>query len=172
MQKVIKDKEIYFYDDNNNLIMCLDYRIDDFVWYFNTNEVIKINEDMEIYSLIDEFMNEEYIFSDELLKSYKDKNKLIWYSDCYYNPDDEWSIASVSCINIVKKDSCFIIKCTKKLDEIIDRPHKTYGICFSPAGNGKYSKNLNTGLTLQDDFVTCIYQPLLNKNKVLKKQLN
>ena len=43
---------------------------------------------------------------------------------------------------------------------------------FVPAGNGKYSKNLNTGLTLQDDFVTCIYQPLLNKNKVLKKQLN
>ena len=88
-----------------------------------------------------------------------------WQAGYYYNPDDEWSIASVSCINIVKKDSCFIIKCTKKLDEIIDRPHKTYGICFSPAGNGKYSKNLNTGLTLQDDFVTCIYQPLLNKNK-------
>ena len=79
---------------------------------------------------------------------------------------------NINILNIVKKDSCFIIKCTKKLDEIIDRPHKTYGICFSPAGNGKYSKNLNTGLTLQDDFVTCIYQPLLNKNKVLKKQLN
>ena len=58
----------------------------------------------------------------------------------------------------------------KELDEIIDRPHKTYGICFSPAGNGKYSKNLNTGLTLQDDFVTHIYQPLLNRNKVMLKK--
>ena len=52
---------------------------------------------------------------------------------------------------------------------MIDRPYKTYGICFSPAGNGKYSKNLATGLTLQDDFVSHIYQPLLNKNKVLKR---
>lgn len=170
MQKVIKDKEIYFYDDNNNLIMCLDYRRDDFVWYFNTNEVIKITDDMEIYSLIDEFMNEEYIFSDELLKSYKDKNKLIWYSDCYYNPDDEWSVDSVSCLNIERKDNYFKIWCTKKLDERINRTNKIYSIAFAPLMNGVFTRNINTGLTLQDDVVTMIYQPLLkNKTKVLKK---
>ena len=52
---------------------------------------------------------------------------------------------------------------------MIDRQHKSHIICFSPAGNGKYNKNLNTGSTLQDDFVTHIYQPLLDKKKVLKK---
>lgn len=52
---------------------------------------------------------------------------------------------------------------------MLDRPYKTYCISFSPSGNGKYTKNLNTGLTLQDNFVTHIYQPLLNKNKVLKR---
>jgi len=172
MQKMIKDKTIYFYDDENNEIMYIDHSTDECIWYFQSESIINITEDMELYNLLNNFMNNSYVFSDDILLNFKDENNLIWYSDCYYNPDDEWSIASVSCINIVKKDSCFIIKCTKKLDEIIDRPHKTYGICFSPAGNGKYSKNLNTGLTLQDDFVTCIYQPLLNKNKVLKKQLN
>ena len=114
-------------------------------------------------------MNNYYDFGDEILQNYKDSNKLIWHSDCYYNPDDKWSIASVSCLNIERNDNCFKIWCTKKLDEIIDRPYKTYGICFSPAGNGKYSKNLATGLTLQDDFVIHIYQPLLNKNKALKR---
>ena len=170
MQKVIKDKEIYFYDNNNNLIMCLDYRRDDFVWYFNTNEAIKITNDMEIYSLISNFMNEDYIFNDELLKSYKDKNKLVWYSDCYYNPDDIWSVESVSCLNIERKDNYFKIWCTKKLDERINRSNKTYSIAFAPLMNGVFSRNVNTGLTLQDDVVTMIYQPLLiNKAKVLKK---
>ena len=169
MKKIIIDKTIYFYDDNNKEIMYIDYSSDECIWFFHSKSIINVTEDMELYSLLDNFMNNYYEFSDDVLLNYKDKNHLIWYSDCYYNPDDEWSIASVSCLNIERNDFCFRIKCTKKLDEIIDRSHKNFVICFSPAGNGKYSKNLNTALTLQDDFVTHIYQPLLNKNKVLKK---
>ena len=170
MQKVIKGKKIQFYDDNNNLIMYFDHSYDDMAWYFDTNEIIRITEDMELYSLIDNFMNEDYIFNNGVLKNYKDKNKLIWYSDCYYDPDDEWSVESVSCLNIERKDNYFNIWCTKKLDQRIDRIDKTYCIAFAPAGNGVFSRNINTGLTLQDDVVTLIYQPLLkNKTKVLKK---
>jgi len=169
MLKIIKGKTIYFYDDANNEIMYIDHSADECIWYFQSESIINITEDMELYNLLNDFMKNCYHFGDDILPSYKDRNKLIWYSDCYYNPDDEWSIASVSCLNIERKDKSFRIKCTKKIDELIDRTYKSYGICFSPAGNGKYSKNLNTGLTLQDDFVTYIYQPLLNKNKILKK---
>jgi len=170
MNKVIKDKTVYFYDDNNNLIMYIDYSTDELIWYFNTNEVIKITEDMELYSLISNFMNQEYIFNNELLQSYKDKNKLIWYSDCYYNPDDEWSVESVSSLNIERKDNYFNVWCIKKLYERINKKEKTHCIGFSPLMNGVFSRNINTGLTLQDDFSTMIYQPLLkNKTKVLKK---
>ncbi|MDD6879340.1 MAG: hypothetical protein PUD59_03805 [bacterium] len=169
MKKVISNKTIHFYDDKNNEIMYIDHSSDECIWYFYSDTIINVTEDMELYHLLDSFMNNYYDFNDEILPNYKDSNKLIWYSDCYYNPDDEWSIASVSCLNIERNNFCFKIWCTKKLDEMLDRPHKTYGICFSPAGNGKYSKILNTGLTLQDDFVTYIYQPLLNKNKVLKR---
>ena len=28
-------------------------------------------------------------FNDDILFNYKDANQLIWYSDCYYNPDDD-----------------------------------------------------------------------------------
>jgi hypothetical protein len=169
MKKIISDETIHFYDDENNEIMYIDHSTDECIWYFHSDSVINVTADMELYNLLRSFMTNYYDFNDEILLNYKDSNKLIWYSDCYYNPDDKWSIASVSCLNIERNDFCFKIWCTKKIDEMIDRPHKTYGICFSPAGNGKYSKNLNTGLTLQDDFITHIYQPLLTKNKVLKR---
>ena len=169
MKKIVSHKTIHFYDDENNEIMYIDHSTDECIWYFHSDNIINVTADMELYNLLYIFMNNYYDFGDEILQNYKDSNKLIWHSDCYYNPDDKWSIASVSCLNIERNDNCFKIWCTKKLDEMIDRPHKTYGICFSPAGNGKYSKNLATGLTLQDDFVIYIYQPLLNKNKVLKR---
>ena len=169
MKKIVSHKTIHFYDDENNEIMYIDHSTDECIWYFHSDNIINVTADMELYNLLYIFMNNYYDFGDEILQNYKDSNKLIWHSDCYYNPDDKWSIASVSCLNIERNDNCFKIWCTKKIDEIIDRPYKTYGICFSPAGNGKYSKNLATGLTLQDDFVIYIYQPLLNKNKVLKR---
>lgn len=169
MQTVINKKTIYFYDNENREIMYIDYSTDECIWYFYSNDIITITKDMEFYNILNNFMNQDYLFSDELLPNYKDNNKLIWHSDCYYNPDDKWSVSSVSCLNIERNNNEFKIWCTKKLDEIIDRPHKSYGICFSPLGNGKYSKNLNTGLTLQDDFLILVYQPLLNKTKVLKK---
>ena len=169
MKKIVSHKTIHFYDDENNEIMYIDHSTDECIWYFHSDNIINVTADMELYNLLYIFMNNYYDFGDDILQNYKDSNKLIWHSDCYYNPDDKWSIASVSCLNIERNSFGFKIWCTKKLDEMLDRPHKTYGICFSPAGNGKYSKNLNTGLTLQDDFVTCIYQPLLNKSKVLKR---
>lgn len=165
MRKVLRNNKIYFYDDNNFEIMYIDYSTDECIWMFNTSDVIRITPDMEMFSLLDEFMNQEYMFDENVLQDYKDNNKLVWYSDCCYDPDDDWSVASVSCLNIEKKDGNFDVWCTKKIDEIIDRPNKFYGICFSPLGNGKYSKNLNTGLTLQDDFVICVYQQLLAKTK-------
>lgn len=167
MKKIISDKTIYFYDENNNEVMYMDHSIDECIWYFNTDTIINITEDMELYNLINDFMNNVYVFNDDILFNYKDGNRLIWYSDCYYDSCDEWSIASVSCLNIERGENCFKIWCTKKLDEMLERKYKTYGICFSPAGNGRFSKNLDTNLTLQDDFVIQVYQPLLSKNKTL-----
>lgn len=54
------------------------------------------------------------------------------------------------------------------MDEIIDRKNKSHVIGFSPLGNGRYVKNIETGLTLQDDFVQQVYQKLLKNEKVKK----
>ena len=138
MKKIIHNKTIYFYDDNDTEIMYIDHSTDECAWFFNSSDLIKITQDMELYNMLEHFMKQEYVFSDEILKNYKDENRLVWYSDCYYNPDDEWSIDSVSCLNIEYKEGCFNIWCKKTLYEKINTPRTFHCIVFSPAGNGKY----------------------------------
>lgn len=169
MKKVVKGNTIYFYDENEE-IMYMDHSTDECIWFFNSDKVVRVTEEMELYELLNSLMSNDYQFSSSELESYKDNRNLVWYSDCYYNPDDEWSIASVSCLHIRKKDNSIEVWPTKKLDEILERKNKTYGICFSPAGNGKHTKNLVTGATFQDDFITIVYQNLKDKNKILEKK--
>ena len=168
MKKIINGSRIEFYNNElDEIVMYIDYSTDECIWYFSDSNEITITDDMELFEPIKELMSQQYIFNDyEVLRSYMNNNKLVWYSDCYYNQDDEWSRNSVSYLTIYYMDDNFKIKCTKPLDEIIDRGDKSHVIGFSPLGNGKYTKNIKTGLTFQDDFVINVYQKLLKKEKV------
>ena len=169
MDLVVNETKISFYDEDNNEIMYVDYPTDECIWYFCNSDVITITKDMDLFGPLKNIMSQQYEFyNDEVLKSYKDNNSLVWYSDCYYNPDDEWSRNSVSYLTIDYVDGVFKLKCTKPLDEKIDRKVNTHIISFSPLGNGKCAINIKTGLTLQDDFVLMVYQKLLKKGKVKK----
>lgn len=169
MKKIINGSKINFYDNNNNEIMYIDYSTDECIWYFNDNNVITVTEDMELFECLMYLMNQQYTFSNnEILRSFKEDNIIVWYSDCYYNPDDEWSTKSVSYLTIEYVDNVFKLWCVKPLDESIDRKQKFHCICFSPCGNGKYAKNNLSGLTLQDDFVFEVYHKLLKQEKVKK----
>ena len=171
MHKVVNETKVSFFDNSDNEIMYIDYPTDECIWYFNNSEVITITKDMELFELLKALMSQQYeIDKNEILYSYKNNNKMIWYSDCYYNPDDEWSINSVSYLTIEYVNGVYKMKCTKPLDEIIDRKNKSHVIVFSPLGNGRYAKNIETGLTLQDDFVQQVYQKLLKNEKVRKLQ--
>lgn len=170
MKKVILENRICFLDeDTDKVIMYIDYSTDECIWYFNSSDVITITKDMDLFNPLKNLMNNQYVFSNtEVLKSYKFDNKLLWTSDCYYDPDDEYSRNSVSFLMVKYEDDVLKLKCIKPLDEIIDRKNKSHLIVFSPMGNGKYAKNIATGSTLQDDFVIMVYQELLEKNKVRK----
>ena len=85
MKKIVSHKTIYFYDDENNEIMYIDHSTDECIWYFHSDNIINVTADMELYNLLYIFMNNYYDFGDEILPSYKDSNKLICHSDCYYN---------------------------------------------------------------------------------------
>ena len=109
--------------------------------------------------------NNEYV-----IKYCSDDNKLVWYSECQYNPDDECSRDSVSYLTIECIGGILKIKCTKPLDEMISRKNKTHLIGFTPLGNGRFAQNATTGLTLQDEFIINVYQKLLQKGKTRKLQ--
>lgn len=172
MDKIINENKVSF-NINGQERMSMYFLSDEFIWAFNDSEKISITKDMELYSLLEYIMNQSYTFSnDQELKDYKDNNKLIWYSDCYYNPDNDMSKKSVSYLTIERINDNFNIYCTKPLDEVYDRPEKHHIIVFSPAGNGKYSKNDDTGSSLQDDIVQNVYYKLLKKEKILNKKIN
>lgn len=168
MRKIINGSRIEFINvDTNEMVMYIDYPTDECIWYFNNSELITITKDMDLFELLKNIISQQYKFNEnEILKSYKSDNKLIWYSDCYFNPDDEWSRNSVSYLTIEYIDGVFKLKCTKPLDNMIDRKEKSHVIAFSSLGNGKYTKNIESGLTLQDDFVIMVYQKLLKREKV------
>lgn len=167
MHKVVNGSKISFFDNSDNEIMYIDYPTDECIWYFSNSEVVTITKDMDLFELLKTLMLQEYEFDNtEVLHNHKDNNNLVWYSDCYYNPDDEWSIKNVSYLTIEYVDGVFKLKCKKPLDEIIDRKNKLHVIGFSPCGNGRYARNIKTGLTLQDDFVQQVYQKLLKNEKV------
>lgn len=169
MHEVINGSKISFYDNDDNEIMYIDYPTDECIWYFKNSNEISINDDSELFELIKNIMLQQYEFNDyETLKSYKSNSKLVWYSDCYYDPNNDWSRNSVSFLTVEFINNTFKLKCTKPLDNMIDRKNKSHIIVFSPLGNGKYAKNIDTGLTLQDDFVLKVYQKLLKKEKIKK----
>ncbi len=168
MNKVVNDGVVYFKDDNNKDIMSIGFLSDECVWQFFSSDIVSVSKDNELFSLLEELMQQQYIFYNEDLIDYKDDNKLVWYSDCYYDPDDEWSINSVSFLTIEKNDNSFLIYVTKPLDSVIKRVSKYHSIAFSPLGNGKTNRNIETGMTLQDDFVNIIFHSLID-NRILKK---
>lgn len=170
MKKEIQGKKINFYDNEGESLMHIDFSRDDCIWFFDSDKKITITKDMELHGLLSDFMDQEYIFQECLLQSSKDANSLTWYSDCYYNPEDEWSVDSVSCLHIERVGENFEIWGTKELDKKFQRPHKTYGICFSPCGNGVFTQNKETRMTLQTDFVTYIYHPLRIEPKQMCKK--
>ena len=173
MRKVVNGTKVSFFDDNNseNEIMYIDHSMDECVWYFSSSNEIIVEENDELYNPLCNIMSQQYEFLDNsILKCYKLDNTLVWYSDCYFNPDDKWSVNSVSYLTISLVDNAIKMQCIKPLDEIIDRPNKMHFIAFSPLGNGRYAKNVISGSSLQDDIVINVYQKLLNKGK--KRNLN
>lgn len=165
MKKVVNGSKITFYDDNNHKIMYIDYATDECIWFFESNSSITVTEEMELYKPISFIMKQNYTFnSNDILKSYKNENKLVWYSDSYYDSKNEWSRKYVSFLTIEYNNGVFTLTPKKGLND----GDFFHCICFSPLGNGKYARNNELGTTLQDDFVLHVYRELLENNKVKK----
>jgi len=164
--------ELHFYKDGLDLIMEMKFVADEFCFVIYTDKKIvltKDNIDERFYSIIKSFMNNKYKFGDT--KSFKTDTYLKWYSDCFWDIENDSNLSYISYLEIIANDESVEIQAHNNSKYF--KTKDTY-ICFSPAGNGQYAINEETNTNLQDDFVINIYQTyqkLISPNKDNKTKL-
>ena len=149
--------------NNNDKTLEMKFISDEFVWLLNTDEIIIDYNIGMFYEELNAVMNNDYIF-DGNIPCYKDKNKLVWLSDQYCDVSDEESLSRVNRLIIERKGSSFLIKIYNPFFEENNIKRSYYVISFSPLFNGYYSRNIESGLSLQDDFCL-MYQNILECKK-------
>ena len=169
MQEFFENDKLVFIDENGEIIMILCYMADEFTWSFRNSKAIEITSNFKIYNALEYIMNQDYEFACEGLINEKTKDKLVWYSDCYYDPDINESREKVSFLTIERKNNSFYLKCTKPVYEELNLLNRSHTIVFSTGGNGVYTRNINTATTLQDDVAINLYHKL--KSEVSKKKV-
>ena len=164
--------ELYFYKDGLDLIMEMKFVADEFCFVFHTDKKIVLTKDNineTFYSLLESFIGNKYKFGNT--KSSKTDTYFKWYSDCYWDIENDPNLSLVSYLEMKYQDESI---------ELQAHPNSRYirtidsCICFSPAGNGQYAVNEETGTNLQDDFIRNVYQKYKlfdgkNQIKLLKK---
>lgn len=151
-----EQKLLLFKDDE--LYLTLNFLADEFVCIINKNEplIIEENDNIIFFNKIKEFMSNNYIFADKF--SIKTDDKLVWLSDQYGNLEDEYETDKISRLVIEKKDNQFILYSYKPIFQKYNIKKPLMNI-FSPSRNGRYSENIITGSTFQNDFIF-LYQSL------------
>ena len=96
MKKLIKEKTIYFYDENDEEIMYIDHTTDECIWFFNSDRLVTINLDDELYELLNNLMDNTYQFiNNDLIEWQKNFSKMNYYIK-EYNLIASWSAFATS----------------------------------------------------------------------------
>ena len=170
IKRDIQNKKIYIVDNEQVLLHTGKLGADFIIHFYTKNKVIITKElDECLYFNLKELLENNYYFYHNDL-SYQEENKIVWFSDCYCNIEDEEERSRIGRLIIEKinnqielsYENPFYEKYNIKRDGVI---------AFSPAGNGFYSRNEKTGLTFQDDVVWTFHRTLLNDYSKLKKRV-
>lgn len=148
---------------DGKFILEMKYIADEFVWMINNDSIIIDCSNSILYDELCRIMNNNYFFQNNI-PCYKDNNKLIWLSDQYCDIEDKDSLSRINRLMIERRDDKFYIKVYNPFFEKNNIKRLYYTIIFSPLFNGYYSKNIDSGLSLQDDFCL-MYQRLLRSKK-------
>ncbi len=168
---IIKDensKKISIIDDSGSVNLELYFIPSFFVFVFHTKKpiIVKSENDEIFYHNLTWLMENHYEFSHKYSNKYK--NELIWFSEHCFNIEDEEQCEMTSRLIIKKINQEFHIFCSNPFYEK-NNINKSIVVSLSPCGNGFYSKNNKTGLSLQDDVITVFYNTLYEK-KINNKQ--
>ena len=169
IRDTINNKIIFV--DNNIEIMQLGFTADEFCWVINTNEIINITHDLDsdFYNGLKKIMNSDYRFEFPKALTYKENNKLSWYSDSAGNIEDENVTNNCSRLNINLDGEIFKIWAEKPIYVKYNLSKKYHCIVFSPGGNGQGAKNVEFGSNFQDEIVLNLFLNILHPKYCLEK---
>lgn len=169
----INDKIVELLNEQEELLLEQQYHCDEFLWIIRTNKPIVLERETNeiMYDKLDKIMSSNYIFQ-EGIPSQKTKNKLVWLSDQYCNLEDEDALKRINRLIIEKINDAFHISVHNPFLEELKINKNIYVIAFSPLFNGYFSRNQETGLTLQDDFAIMFNEILHNNPQTIKRLKN
>ena len=170
IKRDVQNRKICIVDNEEILLQTGKLGADFIIHFYTKNKVIITKElDEYLYLNLKDLLENNYFFRHSDL-SYQKDNKIVWFSDCYCNIEDEEERSTISRLIIEYIDD--------KIQMSYENPfYEKYNInrdgviAFSPAGNGFYSRNEKTGLTFQDDIVWAFYQTLVKEYVKTKKRV-
>lgn len=141
----------------------------EFVICVYTNNPIEITKELDksMYYNLNQLLENNYIFDNNNL-SYQEKNKIVWFSDCYCNIYDKNETDKINRLIIEKIEDKIKISYTNPYMKKKGFKKEQGVIGFSASGNGAYSRNIDTGLTFQDDVVLTFRKILLSEYEIPK----
>lgn len=163
LKRCLENNKLYILDDKGNKLLETGIIGAEFVLIIYTREPISITKELDkaLYeNLINIFAN-KYVFYNSLC--FKNEKKILWISDQSFDADDEDQIEKINRLIIEKKDKQIKLSAKNIFMQKLGIPIKTFTIAFSPAGNGHYSKNIETGLSFQDDIIIAFNKILRNE---------
>lgn len=160
LKRDLNNKKIYIID--NEQILLKTGRVGaEFAIYLYTKTPIVITKELDecLYLNLKSLLENNYVFNNEPL-SYQTDNKIVWFSDGYCDMEDEEETNRVSRLIIENIDNQIQLSYENPFYEKYNIK-RDGAIAFSPAGNGFYSRNINTGLSFQDDIFMAFYKTLI-----------
>lgn len=174
--KVIRDleqKRIFISSDDDQILMEFGFISDEFMIHLFASQVsISSIDDSNFYDCFSQLFQFDYQFQNPYSK--KENQKIEWFSDGYCDFEDSYSVDSMNRLSILEKDNSIIFSCRKPIFEQLGVERSDFVVSFSPAGNGSFSRNLQTGTFFQDDVIHTFWDILKhnhkNKGKVYQRR--
>lgn len=165
LKRNFEAQKIYLVEDEKVLLET-GYIGAEFFISLSTEKPLVITKELDeyLYANLEQILANEYVFDSHCL-SYKNANKIVWFSDQYCDPEDENQTNMINRLILEKMNGIIKINFENPFLKKYNIKRNGNIIAFSVCGNGFYSKNVNTGLTFQDDIVIAFSNTLKCKYK-------
>lgn len=161
----LESNQMHFIGDNGLKKMTFQFVEDDFaIILFSDSLTIRREDDEEFYNQFSKLFDNKYLFRDNY--SFSKDNVISWVSDEYTGEKDD--INSHNILTMIRGKNYIFFDCKNKEHEEKGRINQMPIVYFAPLGTGRYSRNANTGCSLQDDIIEA-FNNTMNNVKVDKR---